>query len=71
MINRELGFSKKYGVDREIILIQAGSPTRSRRKDLSRDATGNDEWSVGMVEYWSDGFLGKSPLTPLQRGEIS
>ncbi|MET0583360.1 MAG: ABC transporter substrate-binding protein [Candidatus Binatia bacterium] len=25
-VNRELGFSKKYGVDLEIILIQAGSP---------------------------------------------
>ena len=24
--NREFGFSKKYGVDLEIILIQAGSP---------------------------------------------
>src|SRR2546429_4700571 len=25
-VNKELGFSKKYGVDLEIILIQAGSP---------------------------------------------
>src|SRR5258705_8170372 len=25
-VNREFGFSKKYGVDLEIILIQAGSP---------------------------------------------
>src|SRR6476661_2429656 len=25
-INKEFGFSKKYGVDLEIILIQAGSP---------------------------------------------
>ena len=25
-VNRELGFSKKHGVDLEIILIQAGSP---------------------------------------------
>src|ERR1051325_5257919 len=25
-VNKEFGFSKKYGVDLEIILIQAGSP---------------------------------------------
>lgn len=25
-VNRELGFSKKYGVDLELVLIQAGSP---------------------------------------------